>query len=507
MINWSNIIINNLDTQKINQMAQENQYLDPQTGLITTVGLCERVGRTIFQCCCVESTYDHCKFTSLTSLLSAVQRFSKSANESELASFNPSQFIWKEQNEKADKFSNIMSQIKNALATLKGNVEKHQLPQHPQVSERGAPPPTLSGQLTISFEPALAVPPTLSAPPTLSYNPPTSAKPPIKGPPTLTYNSQTDGAFLQPPGVSMPPPSPSLSPPSGGVSPTGIAITPIATFTAEAPMDAASEKENAISTLLHKLRGATCDLQYEYLKQSEALHIHGSIKCPKATAIKVANDFYLHANRIDSTTVGSQMPLQEAIDYFWNEIFKEGFTIVDLTVPEDLSSEMTTGIPWKYYPETIGKEAMLKCRDLHITLESDQNGLKKYRVTNLIGTVSKEITRFHFSTWRDNTLAPLSIPEFASLVETVEKLKTSTGGKLWVHCRAGVGRTGTMIGALKLKTAIATGIITKDNLGAELSKIVLELRRCRGPKTVREDAQFRLLYYYAEYLLELSSKK
>lgn len=70
----------------------------------------------------------------------------------------------------------------------------------------------------------------------------------------------------------------------------------------------------------------------------------------------------------------------------------------------------------------------------------------------------------------------------------------------WVHCRAGMGRTGTLIVAVILKEKIERGEITPANLRESLLKIVLGLRKHRGSAFVQRSTQLNALVEYAQYL-------
>ena len=71
----------------------------------------------------------------------------------------------------------------------------------------------------------------------------------------------------------------------------------------------------------------------------------------------------------------------------------------------------------------------------------------------------------------------------------------SAGKRVVVHCRAGVGRTGTLIAYTMMSKALNKGSenISEQSLIAKVMSTVAELRRQRGPDVVQTQNQLKLL--------------
>jgi protein tyrosine phosphatase len=100
--------------------------------------------------------------------------------------------------------------------------------------------------------------------------------------------------------------------------------------------------------------------------------------------------------------------------------------------------------------------------------------------------------------WEDGTAVNLDL--FCAMIDLVEP-HVGPNKTCWIHCYAGLGRTGTMITALILKEHIMQRTITHENLKACITNIIYHLRRQRGPGFVYTYEQFVLLYSYAQKLL------
>jgi protein tyrosine phosphatase len=124
-----------------------------------------------------------------------------------------------------------------------------------------------------------------------------------------------------------------------------------------------------------------------------------------------------------------------------------------------------------------------------------------YQIENTETGVVKTIKRCHYADWKD--LSAVSLPALRVLVQEVETLSPNPKDLLWIHCRAGVGRTGSLITALVLKEKIERGEINKENLDGSLMDIIVELRKQRGPAFVQQKDQLDLLRQYADSLIAL----
>jgi hypothetical protein len=116
-----------------------------------------------------------------------------------------------------------------------------------------------------------------------------------------------------------------------------------------------------------------------------------------------------------------------------------------------------------------------------------------------LGNKKVPVDRIHYTDWKDYSSTSLNdLDKLVCLLLDNENLKKRP---LLIHCRAGVGRSGTLLAAMRLKAGIQEGKIHADNWEKELEKIVLELRADRGPGVIQNFEQLHLLSQYAERLL------
>ena len=223
-----------------------------------------------------------------------------------------------------------------------------------------------------------------------------------------------------------------------------------------------------------------------------------NVHCPKATAFEIGGK-YLHANKVGEGIaqrcfVASQAPLEEDYEIFWKAIFEVDATIFDLTT---IADQKTGGVT-KYYPETL--DEIMKYGSMSVKLIKITDGTSTYQIENVATGAVKNINRFHYADWKD--FGTVSMPTLNLLVRKIETLSPNPKNLVWIHCRAGVGRTGTLITALILKEKIKSGELNKENLDASLVDIIVELRKQRGPLFVQQKAQLDLLRQYADSLLK-----
>lgn len=247
---------------------------------------------------------------------------------------------------------------------------------------------------------------------------------------------------------------------------------------------------------------------YRFLKdKTEINNRFDDILCPANTAVQYG-PCYLHANRIGGLAgssdcfVASGAPLKKDHFLFWHAIFESDSAIIDLTMPLEIGPEPNQLVT--YYPERL--DETLEFGSLSVKLvniaevKEVAEGLKMYTytltVTKETQQTNKTVIRYHYSNWQDRNV--LFLNDFESLIKTI---KEKTKGSLWVHCRGGVGRTGTFITAMILKEKIDLGLITDENLAETLLEIILLLKVERGPLFVQNDIQLDFLLRYGRYLL------
>lgn len=226
-----------------------------------------------------------------------------------------------------------------------------------------------------------------------------------------------------------------------------------------------------------------------------------NIECAVDTAINVEGRI-LHANRVADfnesaiSFVAGQAPMPSEVNAFWKGIFTNDYNIVDLTTDTD-QAELN-----RYFPTVEGEPKPYG--NLTVKLKprtaASLPGFVEYEVTD--GKITKTIKRFHYSQWKD--FQAVGLHTLIDLVGVLEKQFSK--GKLWTHCRAGVGRTGTLITAFRLKEEIANrkkaGLSTSEaEANKIIAKLILQMRSRRSESFVQQPVQLDLLKSYGKHLI------
>ncbi len=199
--------------------------------------------------------------------------------------------------------------------------------------------------------------------------------------------------------------------------------------------------------------------------------------------------------------IASQLPDYDAQPNFWKIVFEECDVIIDLTTEGEKRSR---GI---YYAPQDRVAKDIKYDKITVNLIDNQQiepgkNIFKYELKKDDSDLVKEVKRLHYGLWPDGKF--ISVSELSSFVDLLNnELKDK---KVLIHCKAGVGRTGTLITAAILKEKIDAKEINAENFETEIPKIILALRRQRRKDFVNSLEQFWLLHAYVRSLLGLESE-
>ena len=118
-------------------------------------------------------------------------------------------------------------------------------------------------------------------------------------------------------------------------------------------------------------------------------------------------------------------------------------------------------------------------------------------------SVKKLIYRAHFLNWPD--YGALNAEQFIELLQGFTEHQNSIKEKCpIIHCRAGVGRTGSLAVAVALADMIKQGRVTNENYGITIDTLVLAGRYQRGINFVQSQEQYQSLHLLAKKMLNLN---
>jgi protein tyrosine phosphatase len=231
----------------------------------------------------------------------------------------------------------------------------------------------------------------------------------------------------------------------------------------------------------------------------------------KDTMVPVLGYQYINACFIDSTLsntqhlfIATQAPLKSSMDSFWSMIWQH---CVELIVMICCVTENGMAKCEEYFPE----DDSLLCSDFEITLEHRFNEFpnlvhRVFRLTHLESGENKRVTHLHGNAWPDAG-APKIRDEFHTIRQIIETIKgkklLNPNCKVAVHCSAGIGRTGLLIGIFNMVVALEEMIesdIQTQEKNARVS-VFGTVRRLREQRwgMVRNFKQYKFMYKFMEY--------
>ncbi|MFQ5729005.1 MAG: protein-tyrosine phosphatase family protein [Waddliaceae bacterium] len=244
-------------------------------------------------------------------------------------------------------------------------------------------------------------------------------------------------------------------------------------------------------------------------------HRFSNVLCPRETAVSIeGEEKVLHANHVEmpdgSRYIATQAPTEGTSELFWKTCLSEDSrVVVDLTNSNDRGVSPYYPIP---SPEHVGADGKVSedapgetIGDLSIKCTSQKGEGKivtsKYTITNTKTGETGEVTRVHYRGWKD--FGGAAAGELQGLIDHIDRVSEQVGGgPMMVHCRAGVGRTGSFITARTLSNLHKSGELTSENFEQTTQDAILSGREQRGPLFVQSQAQLQGLIKFGNELLK-----
>eukprot|EP00050_Salpingoeca_kvevrii_P006245 m.288241 g.288241 ORF g.288241 m.288241 type:complete len:705 (+) comp11933_c0_seq1:3-2117(+) len=203
------------------------------------------------------------------------------------------------------------------------------------------------------------------------------------------------------------------------------------------------------------------------------------------------NSDYLNANYIAGAAsqkqyIAAQGPVPDSFAAHWQSIWENKVDVIAMVTNELENGKLKCH---RYWPNA--KEKSVTHGDIKITLLSEEPGtvyvLRKFTVTRSGET--RSLVQLAFTSWPDHGVPSTTkeLLQFRKAVRDAQAVGTGKG-PLFIHCSAGVGRTGTYIG---LDIFLERCLKLDGNL--DIADMVIEMRNSRN-FMVQSLLQFGFLY-------------
>ncbi len=284
---------------------------------------------------------------------------------------------------------------------------------------------------------------------------------------------------------------------------------------------------NACGQLFKDLKSQSAELlkdQTFLVDKKDVLCRFLDIGCVAKTAVSVPGfeHPFIHANRVQfnrehlplasqatkqspfrwflaQAPIGKEKGYQQmdTREQFWKGVLNNTNLIIDLTKPGDLASQYCPDSVHKPWTD-IGKQQFGKITVTVSEILVKKYGIQVFKLLVKEGAAGKpkEVVRIHYPSWVDHAgIGKENLHKIAYLRALEKEYFKSAPNSLapLVHCRAGVGRSGTYVTASAILDLNDEKLLTEENSIGIISKLILEGRRQRGPAFVQSQAQLKTL--------------
>jgi protein tyrosine phosphatase len=245
-----------------------------------------------------------------------------------------------------------------------------------------------------------------------------------------------------------------------------------------------------------RLRAQTKQLDIAYETYDSEQCRFGDVLCPLETKVEGLNGNRVNLAGLDF--IATQYPLFAQFDRFW-KVAEQASLVVDLTNGGDMKKGL-----FRYFPIDQQTQELFTLNVANTLSENRERFVRhEYTISDAESKPIGFVKRVHYEGWDDmQGAAPDDLDALLKELDLARAEKPSA--PVVIHCRAGIGRTGTIIVASALLKLIREGKVDGSNWEDHISSLILEGRKQRGLGFVQTPLQLQAIYQWAWIAIHLN---